>query len=56
MYLTASGREDGEDPYFMHDYRANLDGSGIKLLDPGDASHAVGGRRSGSTSWITARA
>ncbi len=41
MYLTASGREDGEDPYYMHNYRANLDGSGMKLLDPGDASHAV---------------
>ena len=34
-------REDGEDPYFMHFYRAKLDGSGMKLLDPGDASHAV---------------
>jgi dipeptidyl-peptidase 4 len=41
MYLTASGREDGEDPYFMHFYRAKLDGSGMKLLDPGDSSHAV---------------
>ncbi|HWC99161.1 MAG TPA: DPP IV N-terminal domain-containing protein [Candidatus Sulfopaludibacter sp.] len=41
MYLTASGREDGENPYFMHFYRANLDGSGVKMLDPGDASHAV---------------
>jgi dipeptidyl aminopeptidase/acylaminoacyl peptidase len=41
MYLTASGREDGEDPYFMHFYRAKLDGSGMKLLDAGDASHAV---------------
>src|SRR5215813_8948050 len=41
MYLTASGREDGEDPYFMHFYRAKLDGNGMKLLDPGDASHAV---------------
>ncbi|MDR3700169.1 MAG: DPP IV N-terminal domain-containing protein [Candidatus Sulfopaludibacter sp.] len=41
MYLTASGREDGEDPYYMHYYRASLDGSGIKLLDPGDASHAA---------------
>jgi dipeptidyl aminopeptidase/acylaminoacyl peptidase len=39
--MTASGREDGENPYFMHNYRVNLDGSGIKLLDPGDASHAV---------------
>lgn len=41
MYLTASGREDGEDPYFMHFYRAKLDGGGIKVLDPGDASHAI---------------
>jgi dipeptidyl aminopeptidase/acylaminoacyl peptidase len=41
LYLTASGREDGEDPYFMHFYRAKLDGTGMKLLDPGDASHAV---------------
>jgi dipeptidyl-peptidase 4 len=41
MHLTASGREDGEDPYFMHFYRAKLDGTGMKLLDPGDASHAV---------------
>jgi len=41
MFLTASGREDGEDPYFMHFYRARLDGGGIQVLDPGDASHAV---------------
>ena len=41
FYMTASGREDGENPYFMHNYRVNVDGSGIKLLDPGDASHAV---------------
>ena len=34
----------GENPYFMHMYRANLDGSGMKLLDPGDASHAIIGR------------
>ncbi|MGO9255834.1 MAG: DPP IV N-terminal domain-containing protein [Bryobacteraceae bacterium] len=41
LYMTASGHEDGEDPYFMHFYRANLDGSGMKMLDPGDGSHAV---------------
>ncbi len=41
MYLTASGREDGENPYYMHFYRAKLDGSGIKLLDPGEASHTI---------------
>ncbi len=41
LYMTASGHEDGEDPYFMHFYRVNLDGSGSRLLDPGNASHAV---------------
>jgi len=41
MFLTESGREDGEDPYFLHFYRVKLDGSGNKILDPGDASHAV---------------
>ena len=39
MYFTANGREAGEDPYFTHLYRVNLDGTGLKLLDPGDASH-----------------
>ncbi len=41
LFLTADGREDGENPYYMHFYRANLDGSGMKILDPGDASHAI---------------
>jgi dipeptidyl-peptidase 4 len=41
VFMTADGREDGENPYYMHFYRVNLDGSGMKLLDPGDTSHAV---------------
>ena len=41
MYFSAGGREKGEDPYYTHLYRVGLDGSGIKLLDPGDASHNV---------------
>jgi hypothetical protein len=40
-YITAGGREKGEDPYYTHLYRVGLDGSGLKLLDPGDATHAV---------------
>ena len=47
LYLTASGHEVGEDPYFMHFYAAKLDGSGMKLLDAGDASHSVNGADSG---------
>ena len=41
LFLTAEGREDGEDPYYTHVYRANLDGSGMKLLDPSNESHVV---------------
>jgi len=41
FYMTASGREGGEDPYYMHNYRVNLEDGGLKLLDPGNASHAV---------------
>ncbi|MBI4905639.1 MAG: S9 family peptidase [Acidobacteria bacterium] len=47
LYLTASGREDGEDPYYIHLYRAALDGSGMKLLDPGNGSHTVSASDSG---------
>jgi dipeptidyl-peptidase 4 len=41
LYFTAGGREKGEDPYYTHLYRVNLDGTGLKLLNPGNASHAV---------------
>jgi len=39
VYLTGQGREDGEDPYYAHLYRVNLDGSGLTLLNPGDYDH-----------------
>ena len=41
MYFMANGREAGEDPYFTHLYRVNLDGTGLKLMTPGDASHSA---------------
>ncbi|MBA0086919.1 MAG: DPP IV N-terminal domain-containing protein, partial [Acidobacteria bacterium Pan2503] len=41
LYFTANGHEAGEDPYFTHLYRIGLDGSGLKLLTPGNFSHAV---------------
>jgi dipeptidyl-peptidase-4 len=41
FYVTAVGREAGEDLYFPHLYRVSYDGATIKLLDPGDASHAA---------------
>jgi dipeptidyl-peptidase-4 len=41
IYISAGGREKGEDPYYTHLYRVGLDGSGLKLLNPGNASHTV---------------
>ncbi|HEY6943546.1 MAG TPA: DPP IV N-terminal domain-containing protein [Candidatus Acidoferrum sp.] len=41
LYFTANGREAGEDPYYIHLYRVGLDGSGLKLLTPGNFTHAV---------------
>jgi len=41
LYFSAGGREAGRDPYLRHAYRINLDGSGIMLLTPEDADHAV---------------
>jgi dipeptidyl aminopeptidase/acylaminoacyl peptidase len=41
LYFNACGREPNEDPYYFHLYRINLDGTGLKLLNPGDANHGV---------------
>src|SRR6202000_2363061 len=41
LYFTANNRESDEDPYSLHAYRINLDGTGLALLSPGDFDHAV---------------
>jgi dipeptidyl-peptidase-4 len=42
LYFTANGHEAGEDPYYYtHLYRVGLDGSGLKLLTPGNFAHAL---------------
>ncbi|MFC1554760.1 DPP IV N-terminal domain-containing protein [candidate division KSB1 bacterium] len=41
LYFTGCGREPGEDPYYLHTYRVNFDGTGLKLLNPGDANHST---------------
>ncbi|MDD2793027.1 MAG: DPP IV N-terminal domain-containing protein [Sediminibacterium sp.] len=41
LYFSANGRESNEDPYYLHAYRINLDGTGLKLLNPGDFDHAA---------------
>lgn len=39
VYFHANAREPGEDPYYRHLYRVNLDGSGLALLTPGNFDH-----------------
>jgi dipeptidyl-peptidase-4 len=41
VYFVGVGRESGRDPYLQHLYRVKLDGSGLELLTPEDANHAV---------------
>ncbi|MFI5453573.1 prolyl oligopeptidase family serine peptidase [Pedobacter sp. UC225_61] len=41
LYFTANGRETKEDPYYLHLYRINFDGTGMKLLNSGDFDHAI---------------
>ncbi|MCX2495882.1 DPP IV N-terminal domain-containing protein [Pedobacter sp. PF22-3] len=39
LYFTANGREGKEDPYYLHLYSINFDGSNMKLLNAGDFDH-----------------
>lgn len=47
LYVNINGRETGEDPYYLHTYSVNFSGAGMKLLNPGDASHAAATSDSG---------
>ncbi len=41
LYFLGVGKEKGRDPYFIHFYRVNFDGTGLKLLTPEDANHEI---------------
>ena len=41
VYFLGAGKESGRDPYFVHLYRAGLDGKNLTLLTPEDATHDV---------------
>ncbi len=41
VWFSGVGREAGRDPYFVHFYKAGLDGGGVQLLTPEDATHSV---------------
>ncbi len=41
IWFQASGMNPGQDPYFVHYYRINFDGTGLTALTGGNASHSV---------------
>ncbi|MGI9138212.1 MAG: DPP IV N-terminal domain-containing protein [Sediminibacterium sp.] len=45
VYFSANGRENSnantkEDPYYLHLYKVNFDGTGLQLLNPGNFDHS----------------
>jgi dipeptidyl aminopeptidase/acylaminoacyl peptidase len=41
IWFQASGREPGQDPYFLHSYRINFDGTGLTALTSANGDHVV---------------
>ncbi len=41
LYFTAHGGVKDENPYYLHTFSVSLDGSNLKLLNPGDFDHQV---------------
>ena len=41
IWFHAGGRNAGQDPYFLHYYRVNIDGSGLVALTEGNGNHTV---------------
>jgi len=41
IWFTASGKNVGQDPYFIHYYRVNFDGSGLVALTEGNGNHSI---------------
>ncbi|HTW49636.1 MAG TPA: DPP IV N-terminal domain-containing protein, partial [Acidobacteriaceae bacterium] len=41
IWFEASGMNAGEDPYYVHGYRINFDGSGLTPLTPTEANHRL---------------
>ena len=41
IYFSASGMYEGKDPYFVHYYRINFDGTGLTTLTPAEGNHTA---------------
>jgi dipeptidyl aminopeptidase/acylaminoacyl peptidase len=42
LFFVGNAREKGENVYYEHLYSVKLDGTGLRLLNPGDAHHVAG--------------
>ncbi len=47
VFFQANAREQGEDPYYQHLYRVNLNGSDLRLLNAGNRDHRSSASESG---------
>jgi dipeptidyl aminopeptidase/acylaminoacyl peptidase len=41
VWFSASGKNPGQDPYLVHYYRVNFDGTGLVALTEGDGNHSL---------------
>jgi dipeptidyl aminopeptidase/acylaminoacyl peptidase len=41
IWFQASGKNPGQDPYFIHFYRINFDGTGLVALTNGNGTHSI---------------
>ncbi|UPZ35430.1 DPP IV N-terminal domain-containing protein [Sphingobacterium sp. PCS056] len=41
LYFTANGKDQNEDPYYLHHYSVGFNGANLKLLNPGNFDHQV---------------
>ncbi len=41
IWFSASGKNPDQDPYFLHHYRINFDGSGLVALTEGNGNHSI---------------
>lgn len=52
IWFQASGMYPGKDPYFIHCYRINFDGSALTALTEADANHGAGGGPGGGAGVV----
>ncbi len=41
IWFSASGKNPDQDPYFLHYYRVNFDGTGLVVLTEGNGTHSI---------------